>query len=340
MPLSRIRVQTQDPNADSLTLALQALLHWAGGETPYRDLNAALGLSWMISVGDPTRCLASWRNEGHDAFLVQTAAAFGIRLRELHPPEAALGLEETPEFAQHFDASYKPLIERALEHGQPVLARSGWGGDPTGAWGVITTACVAGVGFRGTTTASGGEPVTLTAPAVQAYVVEEIQPRVPPDGELWRLAVGHACVVLRNQLGGRFGLTTGPDAYQAWLERLRHEHVCAVCREQSAKCHRALAGAVIGSRAAAVEFLSHHRAGVPQTAHPLLERIAAECDGVIQALARSGDENVVQNLLETPEGRAELADEVALAQAHDVRLRDHVAELSRWLTGCPGSCAG
>lgn len=331
MSLSSIRVQAQEDHTETLALALQALLRWAGCEAGYADLNAGLGLAFMTSVRNPERCLATWMAKGRDALLERTAPRFGIKLRALHPPEAAAGLEDAPEFAQHFDASYRPLIERALENDQPVLACRGWPGESAELWGIITAVGDEGLGLRGTTPASGGELISLTTPPVQAYVVEEIRPHVPPDDELLRLAVRHADVVLRNQLDRRFGITSGPDVYPAWRERLRHEHVCAACSGHGANCHRQMAGAVTHARESAVEFLSHHRDRVADTARHLIGQIIAECEGVIHALVRSRNLDSVGTLLDTAEGRAHLADDVKLAQAHEERIRTHIGRLGEML---------
>jgi len=328
MSLTSIRVRALEKHTESLTLALQAVLRWGGCDVCYRNLNAALGLSWMTSVRDPDRCLATWMTEGRDAFLTTTAALFGVRLRELHAPEASLGLEDVPEFAQHFDASHKPLIELALENGQPVLAWRGWPGEAAAMWGVIASVCDEGIGLRGTTLGPGSESVVMTTPPVQAYVVEEIKPRVPPEDELLRLSVHHASIVLQNQIDKRFGITTGPEVYEAWRERLRQPLVCAVCGEGAPRCHRQLARAITTARESAIEFLLHHRDGAAGPARKTVDRITAECNGIVQALRRSCGITTVRGLLETNDGRAQLADDVKSARAHETRLEECVIELT------------
>ena len=312
-------------------MALQALLRRAGCEVHYRSLNAALGLSFMTSVRDPGRCLASWMAEGRDALLGRTAPRFGIRLRELHPPDAAAGLEDAPEFAQHFEASYKPLIKRMLEHDQPVLVSGGWPGKSSGQWGIIASVCDEGIGLSGTTLGSGSELVPLAAPPVQAYVVEEVAPHVPSDDELFRLVVCNACVVVQNRTDPRFGTTTGPGVYDSWLERLRHKHVCATCRGRGAGCHKRTASAVTLARESAVEFLSHHRDALSGPPRHNVDKLIAECKGVIQALGLSCDLSAVQQLLESEDGRAKLARDVELAHTHETAIRDYLGQLSEML---------
>ncbi|MFH0982316.1 MAG: hypothetical protein V2A79_12355 [Planctomycetota bacterium] len=313
--------------SESLTLALQALLRSAGCAVPYRTLNAALGLSFMTAVRHPERCLATWLSEGRDAFLVPIAARFGVRLRELHPPEAAIGVEQAPEFAQHFQASYRPLIARAIEHDQPVLACRGWPGEAATLWGVITGLDNGGLGLRGTTMISDGEPVALERPPVQVYVVEEIRPRVPSEDELLSRAVRNFRTVLHNRTDRRFGITTGPEAYQAWLERLRQQDVCAVCREQSGNCHRQMARLVTCARESAADFLAHYRGRVPDAVQHGLDAVGSACDEVRSALTAACDQGSVDVLIQSETGRSRLAAGVQAARDGDRAAAESVDRL-------------
>ena len=133
----------------SLTRALQSLGRDGGYSIDGEDLNAALGLSFMVCAApEVEEDLSRWAMYARDAFLIEAGRLFGIGLREIHPPEAACGLSRFEAFRQHFDASYHPLIERALEHGQPVLAWGGWPGDDEAAWGIIRRVTDGGVGWR------------------------------------------------------------------------------------------------------------------------------------------------------------------------------------------------
>ena len=74
------------------------------------DLNAALGMCWS-PVAVPTEPdLGAWSLYARDAFLPEAGQLFGLTIRDMHPPEAARGLDTAAEFAQHFDASYRPLM--------------------------------------------------------------------------------------------------------------------------------------------------------------------------------------------------------------------------------------
>ncbi|MCP4592839.1 MAG: hypothetical protein GY842_19055 [bacterium] len=327
MPLSSITMGPPQPDAQSLALTVRALLLQAGGDVPYETLNVALGLSFMTSVRDPQRCLACWMTEGRDAFLAATAPRFGLRLRGLHPPQAAVGLSTAPGFDQHFQASYRPLILRALENDQPVIVHGVWTGDRTPSWGLLTAEADGGVGLLGMTPALAGSPLALSVPPVQAYIVEDVRPQLPSDREVLHLALRHARAVLGNQLDDQGNLTTGPDVYTAWSERLRDAQVCAACGSTGARCHSQAARTVSAARESGVNFLLAERGGMSETAAAVAERIIAECREVCATLSRSGDHNAVEGLLETDVGCAELRHDLDTVREHEIRIGLRVAEL-------------
>lgn len=244
----------------SLPHALCAVAHARGYEIDLDDLCAAMGLSFTVTAIPEEPDSSKWTLYARDAFLVPAARLFGMTIRDIHPPEAAIGVAKSVEFSQHFDASYRPIILRALEHNQPVLAWQGWPAspiahvrDPEGAdfdsrtpsssagkrpeaiccghtdmlWGVITNPCEDGVGFRGTIHASPDDAAELTLhrPPVQLYVIESIVQTKPDAEEVLAMARDHAKQVLDNALSDRFGVTTGPRAYDDWIERLRARDV-------------------------------------------------------------------------------------------------------------------
>ena len=228
----------------SLTCALRAIAEQGGCDIDFDELNAALGLSWLVSAVPSEDDLASWLMYARDAFLIEAGCLYGMTIRDLHPPEAARGLSGLQEFGQHFDASYRPLILRALEHAQPVLAWQGWPGDRGLSWGIITNTCEDGIGLAGCLpnpqdvvgtgrAVPGAAPqangvgdgtslpsVTLERPPVQLYVVEAMRPTQPDPQELIEVVLNHAQQILDNALEARFGVITGPAAYYAWIDRL------------------------------------------------------------------------------------------------------------------------
>ena len=99
---------------DSLVLALQAILQAGGARADYDELCAVLGLSFMICAPqDVATAFDLWSTYGRDACLVNVADAYGLRPARSPPPRrAARQLDSSPEFGQHFDASYRPLVAR------------------------------------------------------------------------------------------------------------------------------------------------------------------------------------------------------------------------------------
>ncbi len=116
--------------------------------------------------------------ECHDFALPDAAALFGVRLRAMHPPRARHGLSDSAEFTDHFEDSYVPLIHRALENGQRVLAFRGWQSEVPATWGIVDR-------YEGDNNVLWGtvpnhpESVQLNQPALQCYVVEELQSAKP-----------------------------------------------------------------------------------------------------------------------------------------------------------------
>ncbi|MCH8967377.1 MAG: hypothetical protein IID43_06830, partial [Planctomycetes bacterium] len=232
----------------------------AGYDVDTDDLHAALGLSMVAYAVPGDMELANWSMYGRDAFLVDTARAFGMTVRAIHPPEAARGLGGAAEFAQHFDASYRPLIARALEHDQPVLAWRGWPGDHRLAWGLIKEACLQGVGFRGVVLTEAGAPSgapleTLETPPVQVYVVENAMPVEPPPDALLKLAVGHTRQALCGKLTAPFGVITGIGALRYWSDAIASNRGMGVARPGLDRSHQVLATSTRNANLSAVRFL-------------------------------------------------------------------------------------
>ena len=160
---------------ESLAFAVRAIARQAGVEIDHTELVVALGFE-ASAVSSPTARSIMF---DRDARLIEAGKLVGMQIRDVHPPEAARGLEAAAEFDQHFDASYRPLILRALENNQGVIAWRGWAGERELSWGWIRAACAEGVGFRGATIWSERELNSLrndllVRPAVQLYIVERV----------------------------------------------------------------------------------------------------------------------------------------------------------------------
>lgn len=204
-------------NPRTLAAALAAILEQRGAGIDVNVFSLALGNPFLIcSVGSEPD-IALWPMYARDAFLIEAGRLFGMTIREMHPPRAAVGLRESAEFFQHFDASYRPLIMRALEHDQPVLAWRGWAGELEPCWGIIRGTCSSTIGFTGSVYALPGlrkpQEIELSSAPVQYYVVESCRPVVPTPELLLHHLSAVARVALSNGIADRFAVRTGPPAF-------------------------------------------------------------------------------------------------------------------------------
>ena len=297
----------------SLTRALRAIAGQVGYVLDGDELHAALGLSVMM-VAAPGENPASWPTHARDAFLIESGRLFGLEIREIHPPEAACGLDQAEEYRQHFDASYRPLIAQALDHNQRVLVWQGWSGDRAGLWGVITGTDEGEVGFSGGVAGTArapalGEPVALTRMPVQLYVVEGIAPVVPSVEALLAVAMDRARQGLGNEFGDRFGVVTGLSAYDVWTDRVEANASSGAGRPEDAVGHRRLAGSVVAGHESAVRFFKPRKAAGPKETRGLIEALLTACEGIIASLSGVTDE-----MGRTPAGRTELVGRITRAR--------------------------
>ena len=216
-----------DDPSFSLSLAVQAATQALGGARDLVDIHHALGLPLLMTASPTDAGVREWALLARDAFLMQAAPCLGLTIRALHPPEAARGLACAAEFRQHFDASYAPLIRRALEHQQIVLAWQGWEREAEGLWGIITAEDSRGVGFSGFPFPVEPSPDDrpparlLHRPPIQFYVIESITCTVIDEIGWAQAAVRHTAAALQADLGARFGVLTGAPAYRRWAKVLR-----------------------------------------------------------------------------------------------------------------------
>jgi len=289
----------------SLPRALESIVREAGYTIDHDDLLAALGLSVLLGAPLEEAELVDWPLFARDAFLPQVAFLFGVEIRDVHPPEAALGLDRAVEFEQHFDASYRPLIQNALRNGQPVLAWRGWPGEAGLLWGIVREPCNEGIGFRGETVQEAGSEITkaervLQTPPLQVYVVERIVPATPDAETLVSCALHHAARVLDNSIGKRFGVITGPPAYGVLLDRIK-----AVREEETAKLARgvsALANVIVNGHGSAIRFFDWHQGTVTERTRKTAASLVASCRQVVAALIGLTDESDLYERLRNPKG--------------------------------------
>lgn len=261
--------------SNSLAFALAVVLREGGAADVDPDaIGIALGNPFLNCAVPDEPDVGLWPMYARDAFLVEAGRLFGRTFRGIHPPETAVGLHAAAEFGQHFDASYRPLIERALEHNQPVLAWRGWAGEFESSWGLIREKTSTHTGFVGTVYAADpthfpGTPTPLTAPATQVYIVESCELRSPTARQIVDHSARSARTALRNGLHKRFGVETGGSAFQELLNRLRGvESSEAEARRMPDQVRR-----WIESHLAAVQSAAKYFYGLDGRAHPPETRI-------------------------------------------------------------------
>lgn len=300
--MTRVRWTESQNHYESLAVSLRALLACFDNDRPYDELVAVLGLG-AATVAVPEDSLGWWCTYARDARLHETAELYGLRLRGMHPPEAALGLGQCGEYVQHFRDSYVPLIARALEHEQLALAWGGWPGASERLWGIITHR--QGEALFGHTLWHGGQPAPLIGPARQVYVAEGFSrpkhERVTP-ASLFAHAARGASVMWAGTWTTGTGIKTGKAAYRAWQDALRkppeeaaatpalyHQQsraarVHSAARNYLATWLRRVAGTLAGDR---IQLAAHW---------------ANACDRVGERLLPYESPDVVKELLDQPGG--------------------------------------
>jgi hypothetical protein len=313
--MSGKRRSTEVRRPGSLVRAVQTLARKAGLAVGFDDLHAAMGLSWLVCAVREEPDLAAWPMAARDVFLPEALALWGLRVRDLHPPSAARGLERVGEFTQHFEASYRPLILRALEHRQPVLAWRGWPGEAAAAWGLIERTRENGAGFSGQVylgeSGARGKQLDLVRPPVQVYVVEAVEPKRPREFDLVRVALDHARRVLTDEPGERWGIVCGPGAYTLWQHRL----TAAAAEEVGAvvSAHAELAEATAAAHRSAIRFLNHHLPPDRPDWADIFRELRRTSDQAMAVLEASTEASQAPSA-RTIEGRAALVDLLTVAE--------------------------
>ena len=213
-------IPATDPNEhpESLALALLTVLQAHASHATYDDLAVALGLAFMTCGDRDEPDVAAFADLARDVALEPAAELFGVRVRPLHSRTTTETLTPSPEFALHFRDSYVPLIQRAVAHGQPVLAWRGWPTPADRNWGLVTEADAAG-GLRGVVPGCP-DVVPLDSAALQCYVVEEVAARSPAPADI--LACGAAGLARLDEECADHGTrVAGAFAWRLWGDRLR-----------------------------------------------------------------------------------------------------------------------
>lgn len=225
-----------DEHPESLAVALGALLRAAGRPRPIVEIASVLGLV-NAPVAVRNECPRNWHKYGRDLCLGPACGLYGIRLRDLHPPDAAAGLADSAEFPAHFRESYVPLMERALAVNQPLFVWRGWPAPAELDWGVVI-ANRAGHLF-GHCPGTGGSQVELSGTSHQVYVVEELPG--PERPEPTQTAVENCRqAALDRFLNGSppisSDLMIGAPALEMCRRLVQSQLKCARCGQPEADC--------------------------------------------------------------------------------------------------------
>ncbi len=229
MHLMAIAETTQLPHhhhgCQSLAHAIRLVAKNRGANLGADALVAAMGWPWLVCAAPSDDNLANWPLYARDAFLIEACKLLGLTIRPVHPPQAARGLWQVAEFRQHFDLSYRPIIEHALENDQSVLAWRGWSGETAPTWGIINGTCETGVRLQGTpclsdATDADTTPTPLDQPPVQVYIVESVENKTPSPTALAAHLEQTARRAISGELDEAFAVITGPAAIDLWIEAL------------------------------------------------------------------------------------------------------------------------
>lgn len=336
MDLNAITIREEPGRYESLALALRAAIEAASGEIDYDTLCATLGVSFAAVSVSAESAPGWWMTYGRDAFVEPVAELFGLRLRNLQPPDVGLEMTQAVEFPQHFEASYKPLVQRAIENGQPVLAWQGWPGVSGLFWGVIARAQAETLG--GTTLWAEGPRVTMTGPAMQCYVVEDFARREPTPLQVLKTAMQHADAYMNRAPfapvtagAGVPAIVTGPAAFDAWERWLSETEFGPIEEDASWREHRQHAEFVMSSWQSAGRFLEAMRPVVPAECRDNLAATIETCGQIVALLDPSAAEAGAREAFDSRAGRERLLAAVHAAEAANRRLALTVEELAREL---------
>ncbi len=242
----------------SLSFLFEEVLREYGLKVGIEEIHASLGLAVRACADRRIPNPDWWASLGTDRALIDAGRMFGLTIRDLHPGNAACALEHADAFAQHFDASYSPLIERALEHDQPVwawCATDDVPGHPR-VWRRLIARCKGGVGFKARYAVfsdsddSAERASRLTRPPTQCYIVEKANPSAPSHDEL--IAGFRKCSLRMLSVSDApdLGCEHGPASYDVWIDCLRNsiEHF-------DRRPHTVFASSIIESRALGLVFM-------------------------------------------------------------------------------------
>jgi hypothetical protein len=317
--LTGLRVAGAQGQCEALVLSLQAVLRAYGRDVEYDELAAVTGAAfmstWAPDVPDPSW----WPVFGRDAFLKVSAQAYGLSLRELHPPEAVPRPVAPREFDQHFHDSYLPFIKAALDRDEPALAWMGWPAPHEMLWGVITDIDPTSGRCIGRSCAQPDDRVTLSGTPVHVYIVQEYAETEPRPVDLLDAAMDRAALVLNNRLDPGYGVTSGPAALEQWRDTFDADTGPGAPAARPGwdgaphVYHARLARYTVCNRRTALRFFARFRNHADTAQAERIDECAAAFREIIACMEPACDPDQVRTLLESDKGRRDLIDALTRA---------------------------
>jgi len=310
---------------ESLVLALQALSRFHA-EAPARpaagyDLISALsGIMFMTASSYSQPCPAWWILGSRATYLEFACAAVGLKVEAIAPRSEELDAEGQQ---AHFAKEMLPGIEAEIEAGRPVLVKGGFPSFGWGLWGVVTRT-EGGKLFGHTCWFQYKEqPVGEEFPVQTAYAVQvrDRSKRIPI-----REILQHAADLYQNE--GETGWTTGPGAYENWIDHVGAWTPCSEACVDLPNCNRQMAGFVRDARSTAARFLDFLNEEVPPTLRRFLPGIVNDNRAIADLLKEFATAEDPAPLVAEKSGRKSLQQALTKVMEHETRLGKRYAELA------------
>lgn len=312
---------------DSLAVALRAAQPPCSNPLTIDDVTALLGLGAAFTA-DRAGCARRWPLLARDAAIHPAAALLGLRLRDLHPPDAAVGLASSAEYPGHFADSYLPLIRRALHVGQPVLCWGGFSQSPEpGEWGILFELRDE-IPF-GFTPSQGESTVPLIGPAHQVYVIESRDPHDPccaAPAERLACSAAAACVFASSRIEARHGICGTQAAYRVLIAGVESGRPCPLCREGEA-CAAAAVQALVQARRGQARWLRQLFGHLGRADGELARHWAADAERVADLLMPLTSAEGIARGAASPVERGRIGQTLYSASQIEARLTTTLAAL-------------
>jgi hypothetical protein len=310
---------------EGLVLALQALsrFHAEAPARPaagYELISGLTGIMFMTATSFSQPCPAWWILGSRDTYLSFATHAIGLRVESLGTPPEELDSEGQMAF---FRETLVPAIRTEIEAGRPVLVNGGFPGFGWGLWGVATRLEEDKVFGHTCWFQYNEQPVGEEFPVMAAYAVHtrDRTKRIPI-----RDILQHAADLYDNK--GETGWTTGPGAYEHWMDHLERWTPCSESCVDLPNCHRQMALFVRDARRTAARFLDFLNEELPTVLRRFIPDIVQGNHDVARLLNDLATSEDPATLLGDEEGRKKCKAALAEAMKIEIRLGKQYAKLA------------